>query len=330
MIQNLINHIVFVIDASSSMSRLTKDVITVFDNQISYLAKRSREVNQETRVSVYLFADTVKCLVYDMDVMRLPSLSGHYNPYGNTALIDGTLKAISDLKRTPELYGDHAFLVYVQTDGEENCSSANSRILKDQIADLPENWTVAVLVPGQQGVFEAKKFGFPSENISIWDVSSKGIEESGNKIQESTNNFFNNRSSGIRGTKSLFKLNVNLTDSDVKNNLMELSNNQYSIITAYVTSDIKSLVEGNFSTYVKGSAYYQLTKCETVQSYKKICIKDKKNNKVYTGPDAKVLLGIPDGNIKIKPEHLGKFDVFIQSTSVNRKIPKGTQVIVMS
>jgi len=101
MIQNYINHIVFVIDASGSMQKISREVIDVFNKQVTYLAKRSQEVNQETRVSVYLFNDTVTCLIYDMDVMRLPKLNGHYHARGGTALIDGVIQAILDLKKPP-------------------------------------------------------------------------------------------------------------------------------------------------------------------------------------------------------------------------------------
>jgi hypothetical protein len=330
MIQNYINHIVFVVDESGSMSGLTNEVVDVFDSQIEHLARRSQEVNQETRVSVYLFSNNTKCLIYDMDVMRLPKLGKYYSPNGGTALIDGTLKAISDLKKTPELYGDHAFLIYTLTDGEENQSRGSSDSLKRELDGLPENWTFAVLVPNQRGVFEAKKFGFPSENISIWDATSaKGIKEAGRFIRESADNFFTGRSKGIRGTKTLFKLNVDVTAKEVKSNLDELSKSDYTVVNVFRIEQIRDAVENITGTFVKGSAYYQLTKPETVQSYKQICIRDKKTHKVYSGANARSLLGFPNGDVRVKPENLGKFDIFVQSTSVNRKVVPGTSIIVL-
>src|SRR5688572_10516672 len=102
-IKNYINHIVFVLDESSSMGHLTQKVIEVFDGQIKHLATRSQEMDQETRVSVYNFNDNTRNIVYDKDVLRLPSLKGHYSPSGCTALLGATLKALEDLKETPEL-----------------------------------------------------------------------------------------------------------------------------------------------------------------------------------------------------------------------------------
>lgn len=331
MIQNYINHIVFVVDASSSMSGFTDQVVDVFDNQVKYLARRSKELNQETRVSVYLFADTVSCLIYDMDVMRLPSLSGFYRAGGMTALIDGTLKAVEDLQLTPEIYGDHAFLIYTLTDGQENRSNNSSSTLARKIGSLPENWTLAALVPNQDGVYEAKKAGFPADNCSIWNTNSaRGVESAGDVMQKTTDVFMTNRSKGIRGTKTLFKMDVNVSSATVRNNLDELGRSQYIVIRVQNQEQIRDCVENRTGKkYVKGSAYYQLTQPELIQGNKLICIKDRKNGKIYTGPAARNLLGLPNTNAKVTPGNLNNFDIFVQSNSVNRETDPGTSLIVL-
>lgn len=323
----------FVVDSSGSMRSISDEVVKVVDNQVAYLAKRSQEVNQETRVSVYLFNDDITCLIYDMDVMRLPSLRGHYIASGATSLIDANIKSIADLKKTPELYGDHAFLIYSITDGEENQSKNNPSKLKSILNTLPENWTVAVLVPNQQGVFEAKKFGFSSENISIWDATSNsGVQEAGRYIRESTDNFFVGRSKGIRGTKTLFKqLDLNMSSKTVKENLDELKFGlDYYIIDVCVEGQIRDKVENSGRIYKRGSAYYQLTKPETIQSNKQICIREKISNKIYSGQNARTLIGIPHQEVKVKPGEFGKFDIFVQSNSVNRKVFPGTKLVVLT
>jgi hypothetical protein len=337
MLQNYINHIVFVVDRSGSMHHLTQDVVRVFDNQINYLSQRSQELNQETRVSVYLFSysSKIECLVYDMDVMRLPSLKGFYSPDGQTALIDATLKSIGDLGRTPELYGDHAFLIYTLTDGQENDSEADSLILSNAIRHLPDNWTLAVLVPNQQGVYEAKKFGFPAENISVWDSSSsKGFEEAGVVIRQATDNFMRARATGIRGTRSLFRPDITATPSQIKRTLEELSPREYKLFQVTKDSQIRDFVERmTRREYVKGSAFYQLVerkKPHKIQNYKEVCIRDRNTGKVYTGENARDILGLPDYQVEVKPGDFKNYDVFIQSTSINRKLTKGSDLIVMN
>jgi hypothetical protein len=131
-IENIINHIVLVLDASLSMDSVSEQLVKVADNQIKYLAQRSKELDQETRITVYTFNTTgyysgfnkqrIECLIYDKDVLRVPSIASLYKADGATPLIDATILALDDLAMTPEKYGDHSFLVYVLTDGQENAS----------------------------------------------------------------------------------------------------------------------------------------------------------------------------------------------------------------
>lgn len=330
--QNIINHIGLVIDQSSSMGHLRNEVIKVTDNQAQYLAQRSKELDQETRATSYLFDDKVRCIHYDKDVLRLPSLAQHYNPSGMTALIDATMKCIIDLEKTAQLYGDHAFLIYVITDGAENRSRLYGHTdLAAKLRSLPDNWTVAVLAPNQQGVFEAKRFGFPAQNISVWDASSaRGLEEAGQAIRKATDNWMQNRSKGIRGSTNLFQLDVSkLNATTVKSTLKRLLFGQYDILNVPHDDVIRPFVEANLGHYRTGSAYYQITKAETIQGNKVICIRDKNDGTVYVGQEARHLLGLPDYNARVKPADHSQYDVFVQSTSVNRKLIGGTQVLVM-
>jgi hypothetical protein len=331
MLQNsYINHIVLVLDRSGSMQSLSTEIIKVADSQIAHLAKRSKELDQETRVSVYLFNTSVECIIYDKDVMRLPSLKTFYKASGSTALIDATLKSIEELKQTAQLYGDHAFLLYVLTDGEENSSRKSAADITKTIEGLPENWTVATLVPDQTCLFEAKRFGFPVDNIQIWKAAKGGVEKAGDKIKRATESFMQARAVGIRGTKNLFQLDTTkLKKTIVKKNLEELPTSEYTIIPVRYDSPIKEYAMSWFKDYVIGSGYYQLMKREIIQSYKNICVQDKKNGKVYSGDNARQFLGLPDYEVKVAPGDYGAFNIFVQSTSVNRKLIAGTQLLVM-
>jgi hypothetical protein len=48
---------------------------------------------------------------------------------------------------------------------------------------------------------------------------------------------------------------------------------------------------------------------------------------VYGGDDARQLLGLPDGDARIQIQNLATYQVFIQSTSVNRKLVRGTNIL---
>lgn len=329
--QNYINHIVLVLDASASMNNHEHELIKVADNQIQYLAQRSKELDQETRVTVYSFSNwsNIKCLIYDKDVLRMPSISNLYETYDVTALIDATLLAIDDLALTPEKYGEHAFLIYVLTDGQENDSRKSSGDLSRKINSLPDNWTLATFVPDQNGVFEAKAHGFPKENIAVWDTTSRqGIEDVGRKIREATETFMTGRVKGIRGYKSLFTLNTP-TKSTVKHELESLHPGQFRLLNVYENGKISEFVEQELGrAYQLGEAYYQLMKTETIQPQKQIAILA--DSRVYIGDKARTLLGLPDYHVKVKPSAYPDYTIFVQSTSVNRKLIGGTKLLILS
>ena len=94
--------------------------------------------------------------------------------------------------------------------------------------------------------------------------------------------------------------------------------------------DIQTFVNAQLKgkgTYEKGRGFYELTKSETVQGGKDIAIVDKKGA-IFTGPAARDLLGLPTGaSCTVKPGDHGDFSIFIASTSLNRKLVKGTELL---
>jgi hypothetical protein len=330
---NYINHVVLVLDASYSMDGHKSNLINVTDSQIEYLAKRSEELNQETRVSIYDFADDVRCLVYDMDVLRLPSIKSLYSTRGRTALIDATLKSLEDLAQTATLYGDHAFLTYVLTDGYNNASRNRPRTLEQRLASLPGNWTVAALVPGTQEKRAAISFGFQPDNVAVWDANSaKGVIEVGKTIRDATENFMQARSKGgFTGTRSLFSTGLDAVNaSTVRSALTPLDQRSYDVIPVHQDSPIREYIYSRGLDYQIGKGFYQLMKREKIQAQKQIAIREKATGRVYTGDAARDVLGLPHGvEVTVTPNHNPEYDVFVQSTSVNRKLIRNTDVLVL-
>jgi hypothetical protein len=331
--QSCINHIALVLDASSSMSMHTRELISVADAQVSYLALRSKELDQETRVTVYVFNESVECVVYDKDVLRLPSIKEYYRPSGMTALVDATLLALDDLALTPEKYGDHAFLLFVLTDGQENASRRADRYtVADRLNQLPDHWTPAALVPNARSKFEAKRFGFPADSIAVWDSSSaEGMREVGEKIRVATDSFMQARSMGVRGSRSVFA-----TDAFAVNKqtiqaaaLAPLPASSYVLVPVDRESAIKEFVERCGHRYLVGRAYYQLSKTETIQPQKAVAVVETSTGKVYSGAEARGLVGLPDMTVKVKPDYNHDFDIYVQSTSVNRKLVPGTKLLLL-
>lgn len=96
---------------------------------------------------------------------------------------------------------------------------------------------------------------------------------------------------------------------------------------------IKEFVEYNGITFKKGRGFYELTKAETVQQYKEVIIQDRVTGEMFTGAQVRERLKLkPQSekggvNEKLHKADAEKFRVFVQSTSVNRKLIKGTRFL---
>lgn len=326
--QNLTNHIV--LDASSSMQGVAKDLIKVVDGQVKILARKSQERDQETRVSIYTFsyAHQIECVVWDKDVLRLPSIQDLYRPYGNTALIDASLLALTDAALIPVKYGNHSHLVYVLTDGAENASRAKPYDLQGMIEKLDDTWTVAAFVPNILAKNEAKEAGFPGGNVAVWDATNaEGVEEAGEAITKVTDQYMTMRAAGGSGTKTLFSMDAATLNYKTVSTLKELTG--FRLEHVKQPSVIKPFIESLKLPFIQGNYFFQLIKPEKVSDAKQILIRHKISGKIYGGPEARRLVGLPDtGEVRIKPQPNGEYDVFVQSSSLNRNLIAGHDLLI--
>lgn len=333
-VKNLINHVALVLDGSGSMASLKNHVITIADQLVETLAEKSKETDQETRVSLYVFEDRgdIQCHTFDKDVLRMPSLKGLYRTVGQTPLIDATLKSVDDLKQTAVLYGDHAFLIYVLTDGAENASTNKAATLEAAIKKLEDNWTLACFVPNNASASEAKRWGFPNENVQIWEASQKGLREVGETITRTVSSYYTMRSQGVRGSRNLFTMDLGkLSTTKLAKKLKPLNFGQYRLLDVKQDTPIAEFIETELRRpYKLGEGYYQLVKPEKVQAQKGVAIFHKKKYELYAGDAARQMIGLPDYEVKVGPEFNQDFDIFIQSTSTNRKLLAGQKLVVMS
>lgn len=103
---------------------------------------------------------------------------------------------------------------------------------------------------------------------------------------------------------------------------------RFQVLDVDENCDIKGFVEANDLPFKKGRGFYEFTKSETIQDYKEVVIRDRETGEMFSGDKAREIAGIPIGvTAKVKPEALKKYQVFVQSTSVNRKLIGGTQFL---
>lgn len=81
-------------------------------------------------------------------------------------------------------------------------------------------------------------------------------------------------------------------------------------------------------TFKKGRGFYEFTKPVTVQPYKEVVLVQMSTGMMFTGAEARKILGLPTGaTVNVSPEAIPGFKAFIQSTSSNRKLLSGTKFL---
>jgi len=97
----------------------------------------------------------------------------------------------------------------------------------------------------------------------------------------------------------------------------------------YTRTEIMTFILEHRMKFLKGSAFYQLIKTEArVQPNKLILIRDRTTGKVFAGDNARDMLGLSKiQNVRLHPGDHGNYDIFIQSMSHNRLLPRGSGVL---
>lgn len=93
---------------------------------------------------------------------------------------------------------------------------------------------------------------------------------------------------------------------------------------------INDFVRAQGLVFKTGRGFYEFTKPVKVQDYKEVIVQDRDTGDMFTGNEARVLLGIPTGKYgtaTVRPGALTKWRGFIQSTSVTRKLHSGTKFL---
>lgn len=341
-----INHVNKLIDVSGSMRGRSQDVIKVVDNQVKFLAQLSRDTDQETRVSIYFFDDVVECVVFDTDVLRLPSIADLYHVRGMTALRDAFIQSQKELAQTCQLYGDHAFLTFGFTDGLENASTSPHHELVSLLKNQGPNWTTAIFVPDINGKLAAIAAGFPEGNVSIWNTeSATGVEEVGQEMQAATSGFYKMRAAGVSGTKKLFSTDPTTVNAATIQaaKLQPLVKGTYDLVAvARIKSgegtlnkdkkpcwEIKAFLEHNGLKFVLGHNFYKLAKQELIAGDKRLAIREKSTNNVYVGDGVRGMIGLSDQIQRVAPDKNPEYDIFVQSKSNNRYLFHGDEILVL-
>jgi hypothetical protein len=93
-------------------------------------------------------------------------------------------------------------------------------------------------------------------------------------------------------------------------------------------TSIKAFVEATGVRYKAGGGYYELSKPEDVSDAKGIVLEHVASGEMFTGEEARAMLGLGGGVTRVKPASVpAGHRAFIQSTSFNRKLIGGTSFL---
>lgn len=343
-------------DHSASMSSIARPAARDYNSNIQSIKAESTAEKQDTIVSV------VKCGSYGItgngyrysrpnavsnatngvireiinsNVNQLQTLNenDYDTDYGSTPLFDSVGDLIEQFESVPDANDPNvSFVVMAITDGGENSSHKwNARSIASKIQQLQatDRWTFVFRVPrGYKS--QLTRLGIPDGNILEWDQTTRGVEVASQATNVAIRSFMKLRSAGVTSSKGFYQTDLsNVSKATVKAKLVDISP-EVQFFDVKSTDAIKPFVEKKTNkSYVAGTAFYQLTKKEDeVQDYKQIALRDKKAGKVYSGVEARNILGLPhNGTVKVAPGNHAGYDIFIESTSVNRKLLPGTQVL---
>lgn len=275
------------------------------------------------------------------DINKVSDMTlSQYQPSGGTPLFECMGRAIDALKARPEFKDpDVSFFIHAITDGEENQSSHPYNVTQvnkmiDEVQKT-DRWTFAVQVPKQNVASFISNFSVPAGNVQGWETNDRGMAVAQMNNMVAVSSYMSGRSVGLRSSKAVYTTDMsNVKLEDLKSKLHDVSG-AVKFLKVEKECSIKEFAEEKTKVpYVTGSVYYCLTKKEEVQPYKfpEFLIRVKNTKTVYGGPEACKLVGVDptqSSKITIIPGNHANYEIYVPSTSVNRKLVRGTDTIYL-
>ena len=329
------NYIGISIDKSGSMQHLRRALVRAYNGNIDAIRQATLDEGQDTIIYSNAFGGTVRWLYRNSSVSILKELKEQdYQPDGGTPLFAALVEIIEEMKRVPD-YDDPnvAFQVLVMSDGEENSSGYGEverakRLMRELTAT--DRWTFAFLLPRGYTSSFVRKYGVSEGNVREWDATERGTAEAFQVTQRAYATYFKGRTAGQDSTRTFYSDLSDVTPKDLRVACDDVSRDVLILNVGPREQVIREFCEDcTGKPFLKGAAFYELVKSEKkVQDYKQIAIRNRATKEVFVGPGARQMLGLPArGDVKLVPGDHSQYDVFIQSTSVNRKLPPGTRVL---
>jgi len=323
-----VNRVIFINDRSGSMNGVTRRLTEDVQGKIEQLKKSDAATGQKSLVTIWDFDNhnRIRCAALNEDVKNL-NYSHPLNFDGGTALNDAVYTAIDAAKKYLPLSSDESFLVLIFTDGGECSSIARLwKDVRDLISTLGENWTITLIGPAENMKWGAD-VGIPRDNMLPWDGSATTFAQTVTTQSVGLGNYVSARSKGTRSVANFYTVDPNkIQDHEVKG-LIQLGKNDFALVETQgappARVELAPMVKAAGFAFKTGVNYYELLKPEKIQEDKDLLVMDENGNvygKGNSGEEIRRALGLPTtGTITVRPMK-GKYKIFVQSNSNNRKM----------
>lgn len=175
-----------IIDRSGSMSGKEKDTIGGIIACFNELKKKDENDLSEIYFSIKQFDHEQKLIlkstnIDDLDENKITSVLSNYMPRGQTALLDALGVSINYFIEK-KLINKNAFdscIIYVSTDGYENCSKQfNYDTISEMIKSAEENHNIRILYLGanQDAIAEASKCGISRDRAINYTETNENTQ----------------------------------------------------------------------------------------------------------------------------------------------------------
>jgi uncharacterized protein YegL len=159
----MVNHVVFVLDHSGSMSNIAQESLSNLNENIQELRNRSKL--QDTYVTLIEFNSKVDVILREINVNHIKDFD-EYACSGTTALYDAVAIGIDTLDNIKELKDEnskHSALLIIMTDGYENASvefhgNEGAVKIKEMIEERKKRKNFSVVFFGTDDI-DVKKVG---------------------------------------------------------------------------------------------------------------------------------------------------------------------------
>lgn len=333
-------HVQLVIDRSGSMRGQRWDAAReALVAQIATLHEESAKRDLPTDVGLVMFDTRLDALAAaPLDAGTRTRLLGFFDnhpPDGYTALLDAAARGIKEAEAAVASYPGDAGLVLVLTDGEENSSRLSTSRAAVARACAPDHRVSVAFIGPASMIAQVARYGVPEGNCQVWEGGAAELDTIRRDTLPATiQAYYGARGLGMvtnstttRGGNLFVTQAAHIDPSAVAAHAAALVPRK--VIHVAREEAIREVVErATRRPYIIGEAYYQLMKAETVQANKALILRSKADGTYHAGAGVRAMLGLPGHDVRVKPGNHGDWDIFVQSTSVNRKLVRGTDVVV--